>query len=80
MTHLDKFRNGIHYVVPLLIMTVAGFTFNTSELIPVALLSDIGADLGVSEARTGYIGGAIALCAAIYCLLAYIPARRQALS
>ena len=55
MMHLDKFRNGIHYVVPLLIMTVAGFTFNTSELIPVALLSDIGADLGVSEARTGLL-------------------------
>lgn len=55
MLHLDKFRNGIHYVVPLLIMTVAGFTFNTSELIPVALLSDIGADLGVSEARTGLL-------------------------
>ena len=30
--------------------------------------------------QIGYIGGAIAICAALYCLLMYIPARSRALS
>ena len=41
--------------VPLCILTVAGFTFNTSELIPIGLLSDIAGSFGVSEARAGML-------------------------
>lgn len=41
--------------VPLCILTVAGFTFNTSELIPIGLLSDIAGSFGVSEARSGML-------------------------
>jgi len=47
-----KHRQGI---LPLLILVVAGFTFNTSELIPIGLLTDIAADFGVSEARAGLL-------------------------
>lgn len=38
------------HILPLIILTVAGFTFNTSELIPIGLLTDIASDFGVSEA------------------------------
>lgn len=41
--------------LPLCILTVAGFTFNTSELIPIGLLSDIAGSFGVSEARAGLL-------------------------
>ena len=41
--------------IPLGILTLAGFTFNTSELIPIGLLSDIASSFGVSEARAGLL-------------------------
>ena len=43
------------YWFPLLLLTVAGFTFNTSELIPIGLLSDIAASFGVTEAKAGLL-------------------------
>ncbi|MCI9284983.1 MAG: MFS transporter [Muribaculaceae bacterium] len=43
------------HILPLIILTVAGFTFNTSELIPIGLLTDIASDFGVSEARAGLL-------------------------
>lgn len=42
-------------ILPLLILVVAGFTFNTSELIPIGLLTDIASDLNVSEAKAGLL-------------------------
>ena len=51
MVRLNKF----HKWLPLVILTVAGFTFNTSELIPIGLLSDIAADFGITEARAGLL-------------------------
>lgn len=47
--------NKFHKWLPLIILTVAGFTFNTSELIPIGLLSDIAADFGITEARAGLL-------------------------
>lgn len=41
--------------MPLILLTVAGFTFNTSELTPIGLLSDIATDFGVSESRAGLL-------------------------
>ncbi|MDE6078920.1 MAG: MFS transporter [Duncaniella sp.] len=41
--------------LPLILLTVAGFTFNTSELMPIGLLSDIADDFEVTEARAGLI-------------------------
>ena len=43
------------HIFPLLLLTVAGFTFNTSELIPIGLLTDIASDFHVSEARAGLL-------------------------
>lgn len=45
-------RSGI---VPLALLTLAGFTFNTSELIPIGLLTDIAASFGITEARAGML-------------------------
>lgn len=47
--------NKFHKWLPLVILTVAGFTFNTSELIPIGLLSDIAADFSITEARAGLL-------------------------
>lgn len=41
--------------LPLVLLTVAGFTFNTSELTPIGLLSDIAADFHTSEAHAGLL-------------------------
>lgn len=41
--------------LPLMVLTVAGFTFNTSELMPIGLLTDIAYDFGVSEAYAGWL-------------------------
>lgn len=49
-----KFRD-LHKWIPLVLLTVAGFTFNTSELMPIGLLSDIACDFGIGEARTGLL-------------------------
>lgn len=38
-----------------MVLTVAGFTFNTSELMPIGLLTDIANDFGVSEAYAGWL-------------------------
>lgn len=38
-----------------MVLTVAGFTFNTSELMPIGLLTDIAYDFGVSEAYAGWL-------------------------
>lgn len=41
--------------LPLICLTVAGFTFNTSELMPIGLLSDIAGDFSISEAHAGML-------------------------
>lgn len=46
---------GHHGWLPLLLLTLAGFTFNTSELMPIGLLSDIAADFRITEARAGLL-------------------------
>ncbi len=41
--------------LPLIGLTFAAFIFNTSEFMPIGLLTDVAADFGVSEARVGMI-------------------------
>ena len=41
--------------LPLLGIAVAAFVFNTSEFMPIALLVDISADFGVTEAQAGIL-------------------------
>lgn len=46
---------GIYGWPTLLLLTLAGFTFNTSELMPIGLLTDIATSLGVTEAHAGML-------------------------
>ena len=41
--------------LPLIGLTFAVFVFNTSEFMPIGLLSDIASDLGISDARAGLL-------------------------
>lgn len=55
-------------LLPVFILTVAAFVFNTSESAPIGLLTDISADLGISEARAGFLISAYAWVVAIMSL------------
>lgn len=54
--------------LPVLILTVAAFVFNTSEFVPIGLLSDIAGDLGISESKAGFLISAYAWVVAIVSL------------
>ena len=41
--------------LPLVGLTFAVFVFNTSEFMPIGLLTDIATDLNISEARAGLL-------------------------
>lgn len=51
----DNIPKHNYGILPLIILVVAGFTFNTSELIPIGLLTDIADDFGITEARAGML-------------------------
>lgn len=55
-------------LLPLLVLTLAAFVFNTSEFVPIGLLSDIAGDLGISEARAGFLISAYAWVVAVVSL------------
>ena len=40
---------------PLIVLSVCGFTFNTSEFIPIGLLSDIAHDFTITESQAGML-------------------------
>lgn len=42
-------------LLPLIGLTFSAFIFNTSEFMPIGLLTDIAADFQMSEAQTGSI-------------------------
>ncbi len=46
---------SLHAWIPVLALTCAAFVFNTSEFIPIGLLSDIARDFGISEATAGLL-------------------------
>ena len=41
--------------LPLIGMTVSAFIFNTSEFMPIGLLSDIAANFGITESHAGLL-------------------------
>ncbi len=41
--------------LPVLTLTLCAFVFNTSEFIPIGLLTDIGRDFATTEAQTGWL-------------------------
>ena len=41
--------------MPVIVLMCCTFVFNTSEFIPIGLLSDIAADFGITEARAGLL-------------------------
>lgn len=47
--------NAIREWAPVVTLMLSAFVFNTSEFIPVGLLTDIGQDFGASEAKMGMI-------------------------
>lgn len=54
--------------LPLIGLTFAVFVFNTSEFMPIGLLTDIATDLNISEARAGLLISAYAWVVAIMSL------------
>ena len=50
-----KQRMNLREILPLAGITVAAFIFNTSEFMPVALLTDIANSFAVSEAMAGML-------------------------
>lgn len=48
-------RSAFFTWLPVLALTLCAFVFNTSEFIPIGLLTDIGRDFGTSEAQTGWL-------------------------
>lgn len=61
----------------LLGLTFSAFVFNTSEFMPVSLLTDIAADFAISEAKTGMIISVYAWFVAIFSLPLMIVASRM---
>lgn len=51
----DKPTNALRRWLPLVGLTFAVFVFNTSEFMPIGLLTDIAADLHISDARAGML-------------------------
>ena len=47
------FRSGLKAWLPVIGLTFSAFIFNTSEFIPIGLLSDIAADFSITESHAG---------------------------
>ncbi len=65
-------------LLPLLGVTVSAFIFNTSEFMPVGLLTDIGATFGTSEGQTGLIVSVYAWAVMLLSLPLMVAASRIA--
>ena len=48
-------RIALREWLPVIVLMCCTFVFNTSEFIPIGLLSDIAADFGITEARAGLL-------------------------
>lgn len=50
-----QMKNPLTRWLPLIWLTFAVFVFNTSEFMPIGLLTDIASDLNISDARAGLL-------------------------
>ena len=48
-------RIALREWLPVIVLMCCTFVFNTSEFIPIGLLSDIAVDFGITEARAGLL-------------------------
>lgn len=74
-TKKDSFKRWL----PLIGLTFAVFVFNTTEFMPIGLLSDIASDLHVSDARAGMLISVYAWVVALMSLPLMIVASRMEL-
>ena len=49
----NKHKTGLRAWLPVIGLAFSTFIFNTSEFVPIGLLSDIAGDFGISESQTG---------------------------
>lgn len=61
----EKVRPKFKEWLPLIGLSLSAFVFNTTEFIPIGLLSDIAADFGITEAKAGFLISAYAWIVAI---------------
>ena len=55
LTAKNTTENNIVNWIPVLTLALCVFVFNTSEFIPIGLLSDISSDFDITEAQTGWL-------------------------
>ena len=63
---LDKFN--LKEWLPVICLSFSAFVFNTTEFVPIALLTDIARDLNITEAQTGTLITGYAWYVAIFSL------------
>lgn len=74
-----KHHNNTSYWLPLVGLACSAFVFNTSEFMPIGLLSDIASDLHISSARAGMLITVYAWVVALMSLPLMILASRMEL-
>ena len=72
----DEDRPFLLRWLPVLTLTLCVFVFNTSEFIPIGLLTDIGRDFDRTEAETGWLVTAYAWIVAVMSLPLMLLASR----
>ena len=55
LIQMTKQKMPLKAWLPLIGMTVSAFIFNTSEFMPIGLLSDIAANFGITESHAGLL-------------------------
>lgn len=74
---LPEGRMTLRHWAALVGLTMAAFIFNTSEFVPIGLLSDIASDFGKTESETGMLISVYAWCVALLSLPLMILASRM---
>ena len=76
-TTSDNVKMTARHWAALIGLTMAAFIFNTSEFVPIGLLTDIARDFGKTESETGMLISVYAWCVALLSLPLMILASRM---